>query len=292
MVKALYGILIAAVLAGTGWFLYHSYRSVRTETFVSSGTQNAVPVQKETSTTCSTDTDCPDGGHCIVSKGSCPGNDTSATCAVKTCSKPVACPQDARQCPDGSYVSRTGADCMFAACPSKTGEPAIPAGPTLVTPVSDLLAAAPYVNDKHQYTFAPPKGWTSDGKNNYFYDASFVDPKADTEGKLTFKSNVNIGAVPINVAGISSLDNCVTTAKLAQMFPKYVSTGDTRDTVNGTAVRIIGGTYDYGEYHLRNEQLLAVKHNLYYSVTVTALASKWDAHKDVIEATLLSLVVQ
>ncbi|MHB0916082.1 MAG: Gmad2 immunoglobulin-like domain-containing protein [Thermoleophilia bacterium] len=29
----------------------------------------------------------------------------------------VACPQDARQCADGSYVGRTGPDCEFAPCP-------------------------------------------------------------------------------------------------------------------------------------------------------------------------------
>ncbi|MCG2690202.1 hypothetical protein L6252_02905 [Candidatus Parcubacteria bacterium] len=31
---------------------------------------------------------------------------------------PVACAQDALQCPDGSYVSRTGPNCEFAECPS------------------------------------------------------------------------------------------------------------------------------------------------------------------------------
>jgi len=33
-------------------------------------------------------------------------------------SEPVVCPQTAIQCPDGSYVSRTGPNCEFAACPS------------------------------------------------------------------------------------------------------------------------------------------------------------------------------
>jgi len=31
---------------------------------------------------------------------------------------PVACTQDAKHCPDGSYVSRTGPKCEFAACPN------------------------------------------------------------------------------------------------------------------------------------------------------------------------------
>lgn len=31
--------------------------------------------------------------------------------------EPVYCTQDAKQCPDGTYVSRTGPTCAFAACP-------------------------------------------------------------------------------------------------------------------------------------------------------------------------------
>ena len=30
---------------------------------------------------------------------------------------PIACPMDARMCPDGSYVGRTGPNCEFAPCP-------------------------------------------------------------------------------------------------------------------------------------------------------------------------------
>ncbi|HYV33359.1 MAG TPA: hypothetical protein VE973_00725 [Candidatus Limnocylindria bacterium] len=32
--------------------------------------------------------------------------------------EPVACTMEAKLCPDGSYVSRTGPSCEFAACPS------------------------------------------------------------------------------------------------------------------------------------------------------------------------------
>jgi hypothetical protein len=37
-------------------------------------------------------------------------------CAVQQ--KPIVCPQDAMQCPDGSYVIRTGPNCEFAPCGS------------------------------------------------------------------------------------------------------------------------------------------------------------------------------
>lgn len=37
--------------------------------------------------------------------------------------EPVVCTQDARQCPDGSYVSRTGPQCQFAECPKTAPSP-------------------------------------------------------------------------------------------------------------------------------------------------------------------------
>jgi len=37
--------------------------------------------------------------------------------------KPTACPQDAKVCPDGTAVGRTGPNCEFAICPElKPGE--------------------------------------------------------------------------------------------------------------------------------------------------------------------------
>jgi hypothetical protein len=53
--------------------------------------------------------------------------------AVKPPEGPKACTQEAKQCPDGSYVSRTGPNCEFAACPQTTNSTA--AG-TLVGKVS------------------------------------------------------------------------------------------------------------------------------------------------------------
>lgn len=35
----------------------------------------------------------------------------------------IACNQDAKMCPDGSYVGRTGPACQFAACPQETTPP-------------------------------------------------------------------------------------------------------------------------------------------------------------------------
>ena len=36
---------------------------------------------------------------------------------VKNSQKPISCTQEAKLCPDGSYVSRTGPNCEFTQCP-------------------------------------------------------------------------------------------------------------------------------------------------------------------------------
>jgi len=52
---------------------------------------------------------------------------------------PVACTMDAKQCPDGSYVSRKGPDCKFALCP-----------------VNDNSAGAEQQDDGFTRVIAPP----------------------------------------------------------------------------------------------------------------------------------------
>ncbi len=54
---------------------------------------------------------------------------------------PVACSQDAKLCPDGSYVSRVGPNCEFAPCPS-TG--------------SDISNWKTYTNTEYKITFKYP----------------------------------------------------------------------------------------------------------------------------------------
>ena len=46
-----------------------------------------------------------------------------ASCVTQPLARPRACTQEAMQCPDGSYVGRTGPDCQFAACPSPSLPP-------------------------------------------------------------------------------------------------------------------------------------------------------------------------
>lgn len=59
---------------------------------------------------------------------SCACTKDGIACTTKACSTPPggpACTDDAKVCPDGSYVSRTGPNCEFAPCPEPQACPAI-----------------------------------------------------------------------------------------------------------------------------------------------------------------------
>jgi len=55
-------------------------------------------------------------------------------------SGPIACTQEAKECPDGSYVGRTGPNCAFAACPVSpaASTPPVTRTPPTPTPVSAI----------------------------------------------------------------------------------------------------------------------------------------------------------
>ncbi|MCX6713383.1 MAG: hypothetical protein NTY66_04220 [Candidatus Vogelbacteria bacterium] len=62
-----------------------------------------------------------------------------------TGNQPVACTMEAKQCPDGSYVGRTGPKCEFTACP--------------VAKSSDTTGWQTYKNEQLGYEINYPKGW-------------------------------------------------------------------------------------------------------------------------------------
>ena len=64
---------------------------------------------------------------CAADVFECPGGDTFVSrdpangCQFRPCPKPVACPADAFQCPNGTFVSRDPAnDCKFRPCPQQS----------------------------------------------------------------------------------------------------------------------------------------------------------------------------
>ena len=79
---------------------------------------------------------------------------------VATSSDPVACTMEAKLCPDGSYVGRTGPNCEFTACPTG-GTPATttvisPAHP--IKPIKPVTPPVTTTNDVSITSISPASG--------------------------------------------------------------------------------------------------------------------------------------
>jgi hypothetical protein len=193
----------------------------------------------------------------------------------------VACAQDAKQCPDGSSVSRVAPKCEFGPCP----ESGVPVPAAVVPAIPATLEPQAFSDTKNNFKINVPKGWTQDVKTA---TPMFLSPKQDAQGALKFSANLGTSAIPLKLSGVSDLDHCITGVELAKILPNYKTTEDQKTTVNGIPVRIIGGTFDYGDYHLQNKQLLAIKNGKYYTITMTALASTWSTYRDMFQVSLLT----
>jgi len=78
--------------------------------------------------------------------------------------KPVACTQEAKLCPDGSYVGRTGPNCEFALCPHE-----------------DLIRVfTPQVNEK----ISSPLLITGEARGFWFFEATFPVKLLDDKGNI------------------------------------------------------------------------------------------------------------
>ena len=81
-----------------------------------------------------------------------PGQSSSPTPSQPAPPQEVACTMEAKQCPDGSYIGRTGPKCEFAACPREKpiSQSAIPADWKM------------YRNEEYKFEFKYPVDWKTD----------------------------------------------------------------------------------------------------------------------------------
>jgi len=91
----------------------------------------------------------------------------------------IACSMEAKLCPDGSAVGRTGPNCEFAPCPSTNGQGIVsgqillgPTCPVMRIPPDPACADKPYqttiqIIDRNSPQGAPYKVISSDKQGNY-----------------------------------------------------------------------------------------------------------------------------
>jgi len=91
----------------------------------------------------------------------------------------VACSMEAKLCPDGSAVGRTGPNCEFAPCPATKGQGIVsgqillgPTCPVMRIPPDPACADKPYqtsiqIIDRNSPAGAPYKVISSDSQGNY-----------------------------------------------------------------------------------------------------------------------------
>ena len=98
-IALLLGVLI--ILGGVGWYLFNSIEVV----------EAPVDVDTDQSQVSSEQSDSSDSDTAPAP--------TSTTDSGLSPERPVACTKEAKICPDGSGVGRTGPNCEFAACPGE-----------------------------------------------------------------------------------------------------------------------------------------------------------------------------
>jgi hypothetical protein len=144
--------------------------------------------------------------------------------------QPVACTEEAKQCPDGSYVGRTGPQCQFAACPP-TGSTILPppkpstsgiAGIVLLGPTCPVMRNPPdpQCADKPYQTTLAVK--TADGIKTISTFAS------DTAGK--FKVSLPSGAYMITSASSNFYPRCSSNGSVVVGATGYTATTISCDT--------------------------------------------------------------
>jgi len=134
--------------------------------------------------------------------------------------EPVFCTQEAKQCPDGSFVGRTGPKCEFAACPTS----AAPA-PVIGTPLHPASGTARVVeaeSGKHYLRYENFK--TINGPDLFVYLAKDLDATEfvnlgelrGTEGNINYEipAGVNLTEYPYALTWCRQFSVLFNSAKL------------------------------------------------------------------------------
>ncbi len=164
------------------------------------------------------------------------------------------CPQDAKLCPDGSAVSRTGPDCSFAACPLTALSP---------TPTPPIIT--------HFIHFSLPQGWQLNGADTIpsnmiqlvssDYTSGYEGPKT---GAIISVSQTSMSSQTTVAQYIATLNpaNGVTFHRTAQMIdgvPLYTLL-DSNDSVITQSYALFTRGYEWDFYFIPSDQAMQTQY--------------------------------
>ncbi len=120
----------------------------------------------------------------------------------------VVCTQDAMQCPDGSYVGRTGPDCQFAACPAAT----LPTGWKM------------YKDDEFGFQFSYPEKFDTTFADLSFQPIAITQSRNITSGGCYVLNDGSHNPYKTSVAVINNVSFCLSETSdpgAGQLYHEY-----------------------------------------------------------------------
>jgi hypothetical protein len=153
----------------------------------------------------------------------------------------VACTTEAKQCPDGSYVGRTGPDCQFAACPGVA-----PQASSTVTTQTSSSSISENISSTWQILSDPSNLFTIQAPSNWDLQVLESDTStyATKEDTVVFPNGAILFFIDVLTpsqwqAILNSGGNNYLAGSSSQYYFVMTQTDDVEDTTNVSATQIL-----------------------------------------------------
>jgi hypothetical protein len=138
------------------------------------------------------------GGYSVLNQSKAPAVTTSPTPTTPV-EEGVVCTQDAKECPDGSFVGREGPNCEFAACPGENASSS-----------ADTSGWKTYSGPNKAYSISYPGDWkiyNPGAKSGGIDEADFISPDQSSQGYFIVQSWFENGGTTPTGSSLKALSN-------------------------------------------------------------------------------------
>ncbi|MEK7228069.1 MAG: carboxypeptidase-like regulatory domain-containing protein [Patescibacteria group bacterium] len=123
----------------------------------------------------------------------------------------IACTQEAKQCPDGSYVGRTGPQCQFAECPKSTPVPLLGTGI-----VNGVITTSPSCGGPVRMPPDPNCGPKPYQTTISFFSSTSKPYKTSSDSNGKYSIKLPAGTYKVQAEGGQTLPSCPEEAVVVQ----------------------------------------------------------------------------